>query len=245
MTVSATTAFGEVSRIPSYYRARYYTSSMGRFMSPDWTETPDPIPYADQKDPQTLNLYTYGLNNPPRSIDSDGHIPVTFCSKDKTTSTQDAQGNIHVTVTAGQCTTLDDGRITPGDNGLGLIAGWGLGKVISPIIGAGVGWVADLFDSDAINITEEGMEYVLERHAADGVKSAGKSLFKGSKGEIKSLIKKAASTTPTKQANGNLARVVNAGRTVGVDRATGAPTSTYTVITKASGDLVTAFPGRP
>ncbi len=99
--------------------------------------------------------------------------------------------------------------------------------------------------SDAITITEEGMEHVLDRHAADGTKNAGKSLFNGSKNEIKSLIKKAGSTTPTTQANGNLARVVDAGRTIGVDSATGAPTSTYTVITKASGNLVTAFPGKP
>jgi hypothetical protein len=57
------------------------------------------------------------------------------------------------------------------------------------------------------------MDHVPERHAADGTKSAGKSLFKGSNNEIKSLIKKAGSSTATKQANGNLARVVDAGRT--------------------------------
>jgi hypothetical protein len=115
------------------------------------------------------------------------------------------------------------------------------------MLGAAVDWLGEALglSSDAITITEDGMTHVLERHAADGTKNAGKSLFKGSQGEIKSLIKKAGSTSPTTQANGNLARVVDAGRTIGVDRATGAPTSTYTVITKASGDLVTAFPGKP
>lgn len=187
------------------------------------------------------------MNNPFRSADPDGHMPVQVCDKATTTSTTDSQGNISLTVSQ-HCYTVDDGRVIPGDDGLGLVAGWGIGKVFSSVVGAGVGWLTDAFDfssSDAINITEEGMDHVLERHTADGVKSAGKSLFKGSRGEIKSLFKKAASTTPTKQANGNLARVVNAGRTIGEDRATGAPTSTYTVITKASGDLVTAFPGRP
>jgi len=29
-----------------YFEARYYASSMGRFMSPDWSAKEDPVPYA-------------------------------------------------------------------------------------------------------------------------------------------------------------------------------------------------------
>ena len=50
-----------------YFGARYYASSMGRFMSPDYDEAeddPEPVPYADLENPQTLNLYAYGRNNP-------------------------------------------------------------------------------------------------------------------------------------------------------------------------------------
>jgi len=43
-------------------------------MSPDWSEDPDPIPYADLEDPQTLNLYTYVRNNPIGLNDLDGHL---------------------------------------------------------------------------------------------------------------------------------------------------------------------------
>jgi hypothetical protein len=46
---------------------------MGRFMSPDWSEEPDPVPYADLENPQTLNLYGYVTNNPLRLYDPTGH----------------------------------------------------------------------------------------------------------------------------------------------------------------------------
>ena len=57
-----------------YFGARYYGSSMGRFMSPDWSEKQEPVPYSKLDDPQTLNLYTYGLNNPLSFVDDDGHF---------------------------------------------------------------------------------------------------------------------------------------------------------------------------
>jgi len=56
-----------------YFEARYYSSAMGRFMSPDWSDKPDPIPYADLEDPQTLNLYSYVRNNPLTRRDLNGH----------------------------------------------------------------------------------------------------------------------------------------------------------------------------
>jgi hypothetical protein len=48
---------------------------MGRFLTPDWSEVPEPVPYADLNDPQTLNLYVYGNNNPLIFTDADGHCP--------------------------------------------------------------------------------------------------------------------------------------------------------------------------
>ena len=55
------------------FDARYYSFSMGRFMSPDWSDSPDPVPYADLTNPQTLNLYGYVKNNPLRNADPTGH----------------------------------------------------------------------------------------------------------------------------------------------------------------------------
>lgn len=63
----------DAESVNDYFGARYYTSSMGRWMSPDWSEDPVPVPYADMSDPQTLNLYSYADNNPVSNRDSDGH----------------------------------------------------------------------------------------------------------------------------------------------------------------------------
>ena len=59
-----------------YFGARYYASSMGRFMSPDFNAADDdldPVPYADLNNPQSLNLYSYVQNNPLSHKDADGH----------------------------------------------------------------------------------------------------------------------------------------------------------------------------
>ena len=73
-----------------YFGARYFGSSMGRFMSPDFggpagMSHPDPVPWADLENPQTLNLYSYGNNNPVSNADDDGH-DVNIC---------DNNGNCH------------------------------------------------------------------------------------------------------------------------------------------------------
>jgi RHS repeat-associated protein len=52
--------------------ARHYSPS-GRWMSPDWSAEPEPVPYAKFDDPQTLNLYAYLRNNPLNGTDPDGH----------------------------------------------------------------------------------------------------------------------------------------------------------------------------
>jgi RHS repeat-associated protein len=67
-----------------YFGARYYGSSMGRFMSPDWADDPIPVPYANLMNPQSLNLYSYVGNNPLSSTDEDGHqdggaLPTATC----------------------------------------------------------------------------------------------------------------------------------------------------------------------
>ncbi len=63
------------------FGARYYSSAMGRWMSPDWSATPAPVPYADLGNPQTLNLYAYVGNNPTNGIDPEGHFRLPSASE--------------------------------------------------------------------------------------------------------------------------------------------------------------------
>jgi RHS repeat-associated protein len=56
------------------FGARYYSSSTGRWLSPDWSAIPAPVPYANLTNPQTLNLYAMVCNNPETFADVDGHL---------------------------------------------------------------------------------------------------------------------------------------------------------------------------
>jgi guanyl-specific ribonuclease Sa len=83
-------------------------------MSPDWSEDPTAIPYADKENPQSLNLYGYVGNNPLSRSDSDGHR--TVCDPD--TYSTDANGTL--TVTAGKCHYELDSWDLPGYAFVGL-----------------------------------------------------------------------------------------------------------------------------
>jgi RHS repeat-associated protein len=89
-------------------------------------------------------------------------------------------------------------------------------------------------------------EHVIKRHTASGVDSAGKSIFTGRTSDIRQLVKDAAGHPRTLQrGTNNYQTVIQTDRIVGVDWVTRQPTNTYTVITDAAGNLITAFPGVP
>jgi RHS repeat-associated protein len=58
-----------------YFGARHYSNGLGRFITPDWSASPVPIPYADLSDPQSFNEYSYVRNVPTSKTDIDGHWP--------------------------------------------------------------------------------------------------------------------------------------------------------------------------
>ena len=79
-----------------YFGARYFGSSLGRFMSPD---SPS---YSNHKDPQSWNLYAYSLNNPVSFRDADGHKidcanSTQQCQADAAAATANAQAAARVT----------------------------------------------------------------------------------------------------------------------------------------------------
>jgi RHS repeat-associated protein len=64
------------------FGARYFSSSLGRFATPDWAARPTTVPYAQFGNPQSLNLYSYVGNNPLLHFDPDGHCwPVSACAQ--------------------------------------------------------------------------------------------------------------------------------------------------------------------
>jgi RHS repeat-associated protein len=87
-----------------YFGARYMSSSMGRFMSPDSSG------YSGLTNPQSWNLYAYTLNNPLRYDDPTGHTVENACSNQAActaavgAATGSAEAASHVTSTT---TTTD------------------------------------------------------------------------------------------------------------------------------------------
>ncbi len=80
-----------------FFGARYYSSSMGRFMSPDWAAKAEPVPYAKLDNPQTLNLYGYVKNNPLSMSDPDGHVDWKLLKS----AVQQILGSVSVKLAAG------------------------------------------------------------------------------------------------------------------------------------------------
>src|SRR5271154_6962237 len=56
------------------FGARSYASTFGRFLSPDWSAIPAPVPYADLTNPQSLNQYAFVKDNPVSFSDPSGHL---------------------------------------------------------------------------------------------------------------------------------------------------------------------------
>lgn len=77
-----------------------------------------------------------------------------------------------------------------------------------------------------------------------GAETAGRSVFNEGE-DVLGLILNASGQAAREQAGGNFVRIMDAGRNIGVDRATDEATSIYTVITNNADELITAFPGRP
>jgi len=69
-----------------YFEARYFTSDLARFMTPDWAAKPTAVPYAEYGNPQSLDLYQYMRNDPLGGVDPNGHCGADFCFSDLATT---------------------------------------------------------------------------------------------------------------------------------------------------------------
>jgi|GEM_PF-1677267 len=229
-----------------YYRARYFGPDTGRFTQED------PIRFAAGDS----NLYRYVGNSPTNATDPTGKWLMVI-------------GVIGLIAT--EWGAIYGGNHGPPGEWERFIPFWGPGRaagdhlrnrqwehvgmnlaeigmdfaLVGPLVNGCRGfllWRAGGAATAAttvirINITQEGIAHVANRHTAGGAQSAGENVL--------TLVRQAERLAPVRQAGGNFERIVNVGRNIGIDRATGQPTSIYTVITNAAGELVTAFPGRP
>jgi RHS repeat-associated protein len=85
-----------------YFLARYYGSTMGRFLSPD----PSKLYYADPTNPQSLNLYAYARNNPLKFTDPTGMYCDYSDHSDPASGFDPSQFDYHST--QNECTAVDE-----------------------------------------------------------------------------------------------------------------------------------------
>jgi hypothetical protein len=95
-----------------FYGARYYDSTLGRFTQPD-TIVPHPL------NPQSLNRFSYVLNNPVKYTDPTGHAEVcengdTSCGQEATGDPSSGSNNTTTTTNEQQ---KDDEAVLPVDAG--------------------------------------------------------------------------------------------------------------------------------
>jgi hypothetical protein len=82
-------------------------------LTPDWGAKPITVPYANFGNPQSLNLYTYGKNNPTTFGDPDGHCPGDGCK------------NVVVTVDQPEVAVVENQKIGDAKHGYEYVTGVG------------------------------------------------------------------------------------------------------------------------
>lgn len=222
------------------YRHRYYNPSFGRFVQPDQLG----IGTGD------ANFYTYCSGNPTGSVD-----PFGLCKeKSLWTAIEDSllwtwykydawgrsgRNDLHQQFPI--IADFVDSLEFLGSRGVGPC---GMASGGMSALGVAAKTTPKLLNP-GINVTEQGMQHVLERHIVNGISEfAGKSKFTTGV-NLQELIQQGTQMPMVRQANGNFARTFDAGRAIGVNRATGQASSTVTIITGPNGNLITMFPGAP
>jgi RHS repeat-associated protein len=243
-----------------YMHARFYAPNVGRFLSAD-------LATGNSRAPQSWNLFSYAGANPVKNIDPDGRCSFTLTNGESYTddspvcaeSTAKQPSDLEHEMTMANLAAVENLHY------FGMFLDWVARDLSTPFLKFSQGILADdplpvggavmgagLIaaggiggpEEEAINVLNENLLHVVERHTVlGGAMTATKSVF--APGEnIVTLIKGAAKVTP-QVAGRRLVFVVNAGRTIGYDVATKAPTATYTVYTDLARNLITAHPGLP
>ncbi len=167
-----------------FFGARYFSGAQGRWMTPDWSATPQPVPYADFGNPQTLNLYTYARNNPLVDTDPDGHC-ATLCTG--------AIGFVVGGFVGGAWEAgkqlIQQGKITNGKAILASAAGGAAsGGLAGLTLGAswavGAGYVATATVSGAANVVGGGVTRAINGQKVGDAKAATVDMVAGIAGGV-------------------------------------------------------------
>ena len=110
-----------------YFSARFYSSSMGRFSSPD----PSGLTYADPTNPQSQNQYAYVASNPLIFIDPNGLLTTLLCEDATSVTTWEDGEYMGSASTPLHCTMYDDG--SGPNSSSGYLAQMGLSSAPLPV----------------------------------------------------------------------------------------------------------------
>ncbi|MBU1682719.1 RHS repeat-associated core domain-containing protein [Patescibacteria group bacterium] len=193
-----------------YYRARYYDSFVGRFISSD------PLLFRidgmSQKernqflsDPQNLNMYTYGKNNPVKYIDEDGEVAVlpiiaaaaafvgAFISSYQNTAAPDINSPpVHTRSKVEILGSMVMGEVVGG------VFGYGTGKVLQKIGQFGFKTITQL--KNYRKLMAEGVDVKV---AAEGVMESSKQNISNAQAKIQGYLGKDIKMIKNKD-NGNV-----------------------------------------
>lgn len=101
-------------------------------------------------------------------------------------------------------------------------------------------------DTGRLFLSANRYQHIVNRHTLDGSKfTAGRTSYFNRNVDVKSLIENASEQPGKLNGSGFYERVINADKNIGVDRATGRQTTTYTVISDKKGNVITSHPGQP
>jgi len=255
-----------------YAQARYYGSDMGRFVSVDPVHMLIGVDKALKKktgmkmqellaNPQLLNSYAYSANNPYKYVDTDGEFIFAAALAFVAASTLATAGPLavgasysyaHGDAASGQAYTgatmkmLVFGLVgSAAVLGVGTIgAGLGVQSLAEGclVMCGTVGQDAPKLLNSTIHITQDRLKHVYQTHT--GIYEGKAGVF--NKGEdIVSLIRSTTQAPLIPQNSEKFARILDAGRNIGIDRVTSEQTSIITVITDAANKLITSYPGVP
>jgi RHS repeat-associated protein len=95
------------------FGARYYISRLCRWLSPDWSAVPAPVPYANLANPQTLNLYAMVGDNPETFADLDGHLlPAPIAGTGTSPLLQGNENALEAAYAAAVAATMDAAEVS-------------------------------------------------------------------------------------------------------------------------------------